>query len=597
MRRHLKINERGVSNIIVVLLSLIIIVVIVANVILWSYQMNQLDWERMQENISIENVTQTTISTCYNPSEYALGGLTTKIHGDVSDLTSDDGVYMTFRSYYSGSDTSDFVDEICDLYSPSAKGTHSNFTAQKAGSDSVYDMLREENDGVAGSWGVTSSAFASTSIHATYRYMGGISPNVDNMKVTKLHIRYSGTGIVAMALYTGGTLTNPTGAIKRTEAYNVVVSPGWNTIDVPDYNWEKNTGTWIGWCHGGGSVYYSSSSGDAGDFQSARGRWEQNYPYNADETNPMPTNPGSGSFDDFWYAVYIEYETVNYRLDLEVQWTNVQYDLPNEELCIFGGTMGSEDIRVDVWNGVLWQNLFTDLASGWNNITVSSYLTSSTFTIRFKDGTESGDGVQDSWYIDVTLLHVWSDGQALEVEFIGSSSTEDWSQFTWTMDIAWTTSNVSVTLQLYNYALGSYPTSGNGYISYTSSTVPNTDETKNQTITITPTHFRDASGNWKMKIRGVKSTSMQFDLKGDWIEFKPALDSTCFAFKNRGASTSHLVSLWIINSTYHRHYSVDIFLNSGQTLSYSRADISLPDEQYVVKIVTERGNSAVFSEG
>jgi hypothetical protein len=68
--------------------------------------------------------------------------------------------------------------------------------------------------------------------------------------------------------------------------------------------------------------------------------------------------------------------------------------------------MGAEDISVDVWDGVSWQNLFTDLTTGWNNVTVSSYLTSSTFTIRFKGATETDDATQDSWNIDVALLHV-----------------------------------------------------------------------------------------------------------------------------------------------------------------------------------------------
>lgn len=41
----------------------------------------------------------------------------------------------------------------------------------------------------------------------------------------------------------------------------------------------------------------------------------------------------------------------NYELDLEVQWTNLDYDETNEELCIYGGALGSENIRVDIWNG------------------------------------------------------------------------------------------------------------------------------------------------------------------------------------------------------------------------------------------------------
>ena len=68
----------------------------------------------------------------------------------------------------------------------------------------------------------------------------------------------------------------------------------------------------------------------------------------------------------------------------------------------------NENIRVDFWNGTTWQNLFTDLTNGWNNVSVSSYLTSSNFTIRFNGGNETSDTTQNSWKIDVTLLHVWT---------------------------------------------------------------------------------------------------------------------------------------------------------------------------------------------
>jgi len=109
-------------------------------------------------------------------------------------------------------------------------------------------------------------------------------------------------------------------------------------------------------------------------------------------------------------VIYVLKIPKKYELDLEVQWTSATYNLLNEQLCIYGGTMGAENIRVDVWNGSAWINLFTDLSSGWNNVSVSSYLISSTFTIRFKGGTETGDTTQDTWNIDATLLHVWSTG-------------------------------------------------------------------------------------------------------------------------------------------------------------------------------------------
>jgi signal peptidase I len=98
----------------------------------------------------------------------------------------------------------------------------------------------------------------------------------------------------------------------------------------------------------------------------------------------------------------------SYQLNLEVQFTGVDFDYTNEELCIYGGVMGAENITVDIWNGTTWSGLFQDLVNGWNNVSISNYLTSSILTIRFTGGTETADAIQDSWNIDATFLHLYS---------------------------------------------------------------------------------------------------------------------------------------------------------------------------------------------
>ena len=113
---------------------------------------------------------------------------------------------------------------------------------------------------------------------------------------------------------------------------------------------------------------------------------------------------------------------VNYELDIEEQFTNCNYSRPNEILCIFAGTWTtSETLRVDAWNtsSNAWVTVIASLtANQWNNVSVSSLLTSSTFTIRFVDGTNSGDTVQSSWSKDCCLLHTWN-----ELPSNGSPST------------------------------------------------------------------------------------------------------------------------------------------------------------------------------
>ncbi len=73
-------------------------------------------------------------------------------------------------------------------------------------------------------------------------------------------------------------------------------------------------------------------------------------------------------------------------LDLEEQFTGVDFSQSNEFLCVYAGALGSESLRVDVYSGGGWVNLISALAANqWNNVSVSSYLTSGTFTIRFND--------------------------------------------------------------------------------------------------------------------------------------------------------------------------------------------------------------------
>ncbi|MHA1958114.1 MAG: hypothetical protein ACW968_14425, partial [Candidatus Thorarchaeota archaeon] len=125
------------------------------------------------------------------------------------------------------------------------------------------------------------------------------------------------------------------------------------------------------------------------------------------------TSESSDSSKDLWNIDLITLhtwstQTYNYKLDLEIQWTSANYSQDYEELCIYAGSMDTESIRVDVWNGAGWTNIASDLTpSSWNNFTINTWLTSSVFTIRFRGDNEVGDTTQSSWEIDASLLHTW----------------------------------------------------------------------------------------------------------------------------------------------------------------------------------------------
>jgi hypothetical protein len=123
-------------------------------------------------------------------------------------------------------------------------------------------------------------------------------------------------------------------------------------------------------------------------------------------------------------------DEINYELALEVQFTDADYDEENEELCIYTGDMGDEDLRVDVWvqGASVWLNLVQDLTpNSWNNLSVANYLIAANFTVRFR-GANTSDPEQDSWQLDVVLLHVWTEGGHqldLEVQWTGTDHDEE----------------------------------------------------------------------------------------------------------------------------------------------------------------------------
>ena len=102
-------------------------------------------------------------------------------------------------------------------------------------------------------------------------------------------------------------------------------------------------------------------------------------------------------------------------------------------------------------------------------------------------------------------------------------------------------------------------------------------------------------GTMYVKLHEEGDDAVQTTIDIDFLGVRAVAGGTLFTFKNKGSVTCHLVSLWIINSTYHRRYDMNIFVNSGETAPCIRADISLPDGEYMVKVVSERGNIAVYS--
>jgi hypothetical protein len=119
----------------------------------------------------------------------------------------------------------------------------------------------------------------------------------------------------------------------------------------------------------------------------------------------------SDSFQDSWNIDLIKlhcWNNSNYQIDFEYNWTSANFILSMENLGLYVVShTGSENLNVYYWTGAAWSLLGTITTTGWWNFTATG-LTSSTYTIQLKGVIESGDFVQDSWNIDLIMLHTWN---------------------------------------------------------------------------------------------------------------------------------------------------------------------------------------------
>jgi len=383
-----------------------------------------------------------TSTTAYYPSGYNLNGSTTLVSGSTSDLVSNNGGYMTFRSYGSASSTSTPI-------------TNMNFTSD-------------------------SSGWTYTEVDAKgYCYDGGWQSSGGNTL---------GSGGGCHRVYYNDPASNQP-ATSVTDIMRITYS-----FTTPSTSWysQKASFAWK----------YSLDSGS--------------YTTQTLTVKAKLLNATDGVLETLYSTTTMQ-TSWQYQTNLAIVSalsTSTTYKLQLEFSIVNGGGNKADIFQVSIY---------------WDDA-----------------------GVKFTYYSEYTM----------EVEFTGSSNTYDWTQLVWTVDSAWTASSVSVTIQVYNYTAGGYPNSGNGYDSYTSSSTAETDETRTKTITTNPTNFRNG-GSWKIKVKGVKSTTSQFDFKADLVEFKPSYYteytvSTEFFFSGMTSNTPTQLNFTVVSEYNTTSVSVTI---------------------------------------
>jgi hypothetical protein len=603
--KRLNCNKQGVSNVLVVMLSLILITVIVANVVLWNYQMNQLDIERMHESISITNATRLTRSQWftaqneflittgtrisgsytattstdgsyetfreelptvrYNPSNYVLRGSTRLVSGSITNLRTDDSVYMQFQSY-----PTEFS-EVTEIFGNNNDGTSNRTNTENTIVGSVFTPTK---DGEA----------QSITIYVR------VTVSSKNMKC---------------AIYLHSNLS----LVAQTEERLVSVStnPVWVTFNfnapkpVLRANTEYLLVAWAQSGNGWAYLYYTSGQQNQGHYVSSN--------YAGSFPNPMP-NP---NHETRAYCIYCTFKSAaEEKVEIEFTgtsdtnlWMNLTWTVNTcftaddvaATFQLYNYQAGEYPTSGDGYNSTIigteevniTQSItanpmaFKDTEGNWKMKITGTKATAVPFILKV-DWVELEATLSNIYRLEISndftidlstypLNYVY--GVEVMVRYNVSEAAERWF------------------IKAYDWASESF---SDADFNNTSGNMPTLGEWNNYAVSINENWTRYIGSDGTIRIlfcdEGVGENQTLVHV--DFIGVRVILNGIRLDIKNSGATTAHIVSVWIINTTHHMRYNADFFINPGEAAVYIRADIPPPAGNFTVKVVTERGNMDYF---
>jgi len=640
--RKFRTNKRGISNVIVIVLSLVILVIIASNVILWSYQMNQLDWEKMQENVEIANVTQVTNSPWFaTQSEYAVN-IGNYESGSYTDTQTVNGEYETFsegdsvQGWLTGwskrvritVDHNDIDSALVDfpvlIYLSSSSGLNSanvSFVFNEIGANrkkiavttgdgatECYVEIEKWDAANKEAWlWVKVPSISSSQDTVLYLYFdnthadntayvgdtgSAVAENVwdGNFKFV-MHfpetsgIHYDSTSNNNDGTAQGGVTKDAVGKIDGADDFdgindrirvrdssslsftnNALTIEAWVKLDTlptaetailrKDMQWQIgfiDSNTIRNLVRTNGATGWTAANDEDYTFQTNTWYyWTFVYDgskivHEINAAQVGSTHTVTGSIVDNSNPVYIAY----------CVYTNEYLDGVIDEIRI------SNTARSAAWIKASYENGRDDLVAYGNEEVAGAEQNELDIVGTFV--------IPPSVYPQAYIQTV-----EIQIKYRASDTGENWflEAYNWT--------GTGYSDNGFNSTAGHTPTLGWDY-----SAVNLTDKWQS---------YLQANGTLKIKFRDAGNDNNQTIIDIDFLAVRVRINGTLFSFKNTGALTCHIVSIWIENSTTHTRYETNIYVNSGETVNYIRADISIADSTtHLVKVTTERGNIAVYS--
>lgn len=613
--RRLKRDRRGMSNVVVVMLSLVLIVIIVANIVLWNYQMNQLDWERMREDLKVTEVSRATSSWLLAQGEY-MTSIGSKMSGTYRDTQAVDDRYESFteglnwwnlnysyrrqttivnnapsslRSNYSVNITMDTT-SLVSTGKVLSNGSDLRVAYWSTGNWIELDReVKDMNSTSTQIWFETQSAIAASGSDNNYFvYYGNPTAESPPTNQNKVYLwfddfnRADNPDITTELSYSaktgGGTWSVQNGMLKNVGAAGdpnkLIISALGNVSSAVDMLMKINVTSFAGgdYSRMGLSCCMdadpSSGSGYCGLFHSGTN--------NLDLLNDLRSWGTYGTYSwspNTWYYMRFRVTDPSNRLGKIKAWPS---GTSEPTAWTVDGNFGSGTARN--WGSVGFAGSRTTDTTYFDDIVIR-YATSVEPTAAL--GTEESQvnnllDVNGSFEFDL-VIYPLTQIQTIEMQirYRPSDTGEKWY------------------LKAYNWTLENYSDSG------FNSTAGNTPSSGWNTYALNLTDswqsYISTSGTIYIKLADGQPDPNQTSIDIDYMAVRALVKGTAITIQNTGSLTAHLVSLWITTSAGHQRYDLDTYVNAGDTVQIARSDLTLPDTPYIIKIVTQKGNTAVYS--
>jgi hypothetical protein len=616
-------DSRGLSNVVVVMLSLVILVIIVVNVVLWSYQMNEFDLERMHEDLKITEVAHVNGSSSWfaTQSEFTVDA-GSRVSGTYMDTQSIDGSYESFEESSVRAGGLNWWDTD---YAHRARVTVMN-TATSALSMNYSVSLTMDTAMMVSSGKVMPSGNDLRVIYKSGSIWVELDREVDGMNTSSTQIWFKTQASIPANgsdndyyVYYG----NPNAGNPPSNKSNIYLwFDDFNRADKPDIttetSYQEKTGGGT-WSIQNGTLRNVGASGDPNKLIiTALGNVTADVDmfveikvssFAGGDTSRMglsccmDTSPSRGS--GYCGLFYNDENSLDLLNDLR-SW----------------GTHGTYSWSLNTWYSMRFRVIDPSSRLGKVKVWPVGTVEPSSWTNDANFGSGSarsygevgfaGSRTSDTTYFDdVVIRYITSPEPSIslgaeESQFnnkleIDGSFPVDISAFplnrvqTVEIQMRYRSSDAGEKwyLKAYNWTSSTFSDFG---FNSTSGQLPTTGW-DNYAVNLTDqwNSYVNSNGTLYVKVFDEGADGIQTTIGVDFVAVRVAIDMVRFTFENSGSFTSHLVALWIDNSTLHQRYEMSVYVNSGDTVTYSRADVNLPEKPYTVKIVTERGNIAIYS--